>query len=158
MRLVSTALGAALAVGLAVPATAQGPVQLALVTPIQIVPESQGVTAFRFNLIYSVNQSVQYVDLGLINMTSGGASKGIQWAFVAINKGSFKGWQSALVSQSGSGEGLQWSTLNMSDDWHGLQLGLVNYAKRYHGVQVGLVNIIKEGGQFPIFPIVNWSK
>ena len=73
MRLVSTALGVALAVGLTVPATAQGPVQLALVTPIQIVPESQGVTAFRFNLIYSVNQSVQYVDLGFVNMTSGGA-------------------------------------------------------------------------------------
>jgi hypothetical protein len=31
------------------------------------------------------------------------------------------------------------------------------YAQRLHGVQIGLINIIKTGGQFPVFPIVNWS-
>jgi hypothetical protein len=41
---------------------------------------------------------------------------------------------------------------------NGLQLSVVNYAKQIHGVQVGLVKIIKEGGQSPIFPIVNWGK
>jgi len=25
------------------------------------------------------------------------------------------------------------------------------------GLQIGLVNIIRQGGQFPVFPIVNWS-
>ena len=156
MRINAPTVALALAI-LAAPAAAQGPIQIALFTPIQIVPQNKGVTAFRFNFIYSVNESVKYVDLGLINLTSGGASTGIQWALVAINKGSFNGWQSALVSQSGSGEGLQWSGLNMSDNWNGLQLGLINYAKRYHGVQVGLINIIKEGGAFPVFPIVNWA-
>ena len=174
MRVASAALSSALAIGLATPLVAQGkPIQLALFTPVQIVPENQSVTAVRLNLIYSVNRSVKYVDLGLVNMTSGGASTGLQWAVVAINKGPFTGWQSAFAavtqarfeglqtgvfSSAREGEGLQWSGVNMSDNWKGLQLGIVNYAKRTSGVQVGLVNIIKEGGQFPVFPIVNWGK
>ena len=40
---------------------------------------------------------------------------------------------------------------------NGVQLGLVNYAGTMHGLQIGLVNIIKQGGAFPVFPIVNWS-
>ena len=174
MRFASAALSSALAIGLATPLVAQDkPIQLSLFTPVQLVPEKQGVSAVRLNLIYSVNRSVQYVDLGLVNLTSGGASKGIQWAAVAINKGTFNGWQSGFAAvtqarfeglQTGvftsalEGQGLQWGGVNMSDHWSGLQLGIVNYAKRTSGVQVGLVNIIKEGGQFPIFPIVNWGK
>jgi hypothetical protein len=42
--------------------------------------------------------------------------------------------------------------------FNGLQISLVNYARRIDGVQVGLINIIKENGQFPVFPIVNWGK
>jgi len=99
---------------------------------VQLIPESQTVGVLRLNLIYSVNRSVQYVDLGLVNVTSGGASSGVQWAFVAINQGSFAGW-------------------------NGPQFGVVNYPQRLHGVQVGLVNIIREGGTFPVFPLVNWS-
>jgi hypothetical protein len=174
MRVAPAALSSVLAIGLATSLAAQGkPIQLSLFTPVQIVPEKEGVTAVRLNLIYSVNKSVQYVDLGLVNMTSGGFSSGIQWAAVAINKGPFTGWQSGLAAvtqarfkglQTGvfasalEGQGLQWGGVNLSDNWNGLQLGIVNYAKRTSGVQVGLVNIIKEGGQFPIFPIVNWGK
>ena len=143
---------------LAAPLAAQSPVQLALFTPIQIVPEKSSVGVVRLNFIYSVNQSVKYVDLGFVNVTKGAGSEGIQWAFVAINEGSFTGWQSAFVSVSKQGKGLQWSGLNMSDNWHGLQLGLVNYALQINGVQIGLINIIKKGGMFPVFPIVNWSK
>ena len=174
MRLGSAAVGLAIAIGLTQPLAAQqNPIQLALFTPIQIVPQTHGVSAVRLNLIYSVNQSVQYVDLGLVNVTNGGASKGIQWAAVAVNKGAFTGWQSGLaavtqgrfeglqtgfISMAHEGQGLQWSAVNMSDNWSGLQLAVVNYAKHTSGFQVGLVNIIKEGGQFPIFPIVNWGK
>ncbi len=162
-----------LATAVAMPAAAQEkPIQLALFTPVQIVPESQGVSAVRLNLIYSVNRSVKYVDLGLVNLTSGGPSAGVQWALVAINKGSFSGWQSAAAAvtqgpftglQSGwftsaqQGEGVQWGIVNTAASWNGLQFGLVNYTQRLHGLQIGLVNIIKTGGQFPVFPIVNWS-
>jgi len=163
----------ALFLAAALPLAAQDkPIQLALFNPVQLVPESQGVSALRLNLIYSVNQSVKYVDLGLVNVTNGGPSSGVQWALVAINRGAFTGWQNAAAAvtrgpftglQSGwytsaqQGEGVQWGAVNTAASWNGLQLGLVNYAQSLHGVQIGIVNIIKQGGQFPIFPIVNWS-
>ncbi len=163
----------ALAALAAAPLAAQEkPIQLALFNPVQIVPENEGVSVVRLNLIYSVNRSVKYVDLGLVNVTTGGTSSGVQWAAVGINKGSFTGWQAGAVSvtqgaftglqqgwftSAGQGEGLQWGLVNTATYWNGLQLGLVNYAQRLHGVQIGLVNIIKTGGQFPFFPIVNWS-
>ncbi len=165
---------AALAVVAAVPAAAQEkPIQIALVTPIQLVPESQGVGVIRLNFIYSVNKSVRYFDWGLVNMTSGGPSAGVQWAFISVNKGSFTGWQASLAAvtqgpfvglQSGlftssqQGQGVQWSAVNTSANWRGLQFGFVNYAKRISGIQIGLINIIQSGGQFPVFPIVNWGK
>jgi len=65
--------------------------------------------------------------------------------------------QPHLLAPSQEGEGVQWGVINTAASWNGLQLGLVNYAQRLHGVQVGLVNIIRSGGQFPVFPIVNWS-
>lgn len=167
---------AALSCGVAVamPLAAQEqPIQLALFTPVQLVPERQGVSVVRLNLLYSVNRSVKYVDLGLINVTSGGPSSGVQWAVVAVNQGSFTGWQAGYLAsvtsgpfvglQSGAftsarqGEGVQWGVVNTAASWNGLQFGLVNYAQRLHGVQVGLLNIIKHGGAFPVFPVVNWS-
>lgn len=168
----SLAAACVLACALAVPLAAQQPIQIALFTPVQIVPESQSVSVIRINFLYSVNRSVQYVDLGFVNLTSGGASQGVQWAAVAINKGSFTGWQAAAVAvtkgpfvglQSGwftsarQGEGVQWGVVNTAQSWNGLQFGLVNYTQRLHGVQIGVVNIIRQGGQFPVFPIVNWS-
>ncbi len=167
-------LGAlALAAVAAAPLAAQEkPIQLALFTPVQIVPENEGVSAVRLTLIYSANTSVKYFDWGLVATTTGGPSAGVQWAGVAINKGAFTGWQAAWVAitngpftglQSGvvtsakKGEGLQYGLVNTAAYWNGLQLGFVNYAQQLHGVQVGLINIIKTGGQFPVFPIVNWS-
>ena len=163
----------ALTAAVAAPLAAQEqPVQLSLFTPVQIVPESQGVSVLRLNLIYSANRSVKYFDWGLVNVTTGGASAGVQWALVAINKGSFTGWQATAGAvtqgqfkglQSGwftsakHGEGVQWGLVNTAEYWNGLQFGLVNYAQKLHGVQIGLINIIKTGGQFPVFPIVNWS-
>jgi hypothetical protein len=153
-------------------AAQQNPIQLALFTPVQLVPENQSVGVLRLNLIYSVNRSVQYVDLGFVNVTSGGASSGVQWAFVAINQGSFTGWQNATAAvtrgpflglQSGfftsarQGEGVQWGFVNTAASWNGLQVGVVNYTERLHGVQIGFVNIIRQGGAFPVFPLVNWA-
>jgi hypothetical protein len=47
--------------------------------------------------------------------------------------------------------------VNYAENMNGFQLGLVNYAQTAKGLQIGLVNIIRQGGQFPVFPIVNWS-
>jgi hypothetical protein len=163
----------ALVCAAATPLVAQDkPIQIALFTPVQIVPEHEGVGVLRLNFIYSVNRSVQYVDLGLVNVTSGGDSKGVQWAFVAINKGRFSGWQAGAVTvtqgqfvgfmdgwftSAQQGEGVQLGLVNTAASWNGLQLGIVNYTQHLHGVQIGLINIIKQGGALPVLPIVNWS-
>ncbi len=163
----------ALCAALAGPLAAQGkPIQVALVTPVQIVPQNEDVSGLRLNFIYSVNRSVKYVDLGLINVATGGESEGVEWALVAYNKGSFQGWQSGIAAvtrgsftglqtgwftSAGQGKGLQWGLVNTAQHWNGLQLGFVNYAQSLHGLQIGLINIIKTGGKFPVFPIVNWS-
>lgn len=173
MRILPGAALALLMSSLAAPLAAQdSPIQLSLFTPVQIVPKEKGVSAVRLNLIYSANTSVRYVDLGLVNVTTGGPSAGVQWALVAINQGSFSGWQNSAVSitegrfegfqsswynSAKSGAGFQLGVVNIASDWDGLQLGLVNYTQRLHGLQIGLINIIKQDGQFPVFPIVNWS-
>ena len=136
-----------------------GPIQLALFNPVQIVPEGSSVTAFRLNLIYSKNQSVTGLDLGLVNMCSGGTSKGLQWGAVGINYGSFIGWQGNwLVSIADDNmEGLQTGFYTRSGHAGGVQIGLLNMTDTMNGLQIGLLNFIKEGGFMPFFPIVNWS-
>jgi hypothetical protein len=166
-------LAALLLAGAASSARAQSPIQLSLFTPVQLVPATQAVQGLRLNLIYGTNTAVTGLDIGLVNMTTRGPSMGLQYGVANIVTGQFTGWQAGLVtimngSQTGlqtsvinmaeANEGLQWGGFNSSNQMNGLQLGLVNYARRIHGVQIGIVNIIKEGGQFPVFPIVNWGK
>ncbi len=91
-----------LAVLLASPATSRAesggkPISLGLVTPVQIVPENQGISGFRFSLIYGKNTFVNGFDLGLVNVTSGGL-EGVQWGFVSIVQGNAVGWQWNFVS------------------------------------------------------------
>ena len=65
----------------AVPATAQeSPVNLALFSPVQITAEDASVSAFRFSLLYGVNQDVTGLDLSLVGRTRGdglGVHRGI---------------------------------------------------------------------------------
>jgi len=134
------------------------PIQLSLVTPIQIFPETDDIAGIRLNLIYGRNVSVTGVDLGLINHCTGGVSKGFQHGLVSIVDADFVGWQYGGVNVArGDFEGLQWGFMNYAGYANGLQLGFVNYAERLQGLQIGLVNIIQQGGQFPVFPIINWS-
>ena len=140
-------------------ATAQeGPVQLALFNPVQILPENQSVAAFRFSLLYGKNASVTGLDLGLVNITTG-RQTGIQWGGVGIVEGDFTGWQGNFVSiGKGNFEGLQWSGVNYhTGHMKGLQISLVNYAATLKGVQLGFINIIGKGGFLPIFPFFNFS-
>jgi len=136
----------------------EGPIQLALFNPVQIVPENQSVSAFRFSLIYGKNAAVTGVDIGLVNFTSS-KQTGIQWGGVGVVEGGFVGWQANFVSVSnGNFEGLQWSSVNHhSGHFKGLQLALVNYAATMKGIQIGFINIIGKGGFLPIFPLFNFS-
>jgi len=134
------------------------PIQIALVTPIQIVPEDQPVAGFRFNLLYGRNSSVTGLDIGLINHSTAGLSQGVQFGCVGVVEADFKGLQNNFINLNrGEFEGVQWGFYNYAYRMNGFQLGFVNYAVNMKGIQIGFINIIKQNGAFPIFPIVNWS-
>lgn len=144
---------------IAAPVQAQNkPVQVSLVTPIQIFPEKYTITGIRLNLLYGRNVSVQGLDIGLVNHTTTGRFQGLQYGLVGLTDADFTGWQDCTVNVTRLRcEGFQFGLVNYAGNMSGLQLGFVNYAKEMKGLQIGLVNIIKQGGQFPVFPIVNWS-
>ena len=140
------------------PAAAEGPVNISLFPPVAIVKPTEGVSAFRLNLLYGKNTSVRVVDLGLVNSTTT-MSKGLQWGFVNYNEGSVSGLQLGLVSYNkGEASGFQWSGFNYAGTASGLQLAVVNYAEMLDGLQIGLLNIAKAGGMFPLMVIANWKK
>jgi hypothetical protein len=134
------------------------PIQLSLFNPIQIVPESESVSGFRFNLIYGKNANVTGLDLGLVNKSTG-MQEGIQWGGVNITDGGVTGWQSGFVNVSkGSSVGLQTGVVNHHQGhFQGLQFSVVNYAATLKGLQLGIINIIGEGGFLPAFPLFNFD-
>ncbi len=149
------------AVLLSAPASAQEnqrPFQLSLVTPIQIFPDNYSINGLRINLIYGRNASVVGLDWGLVNHTTTGLSQGLQLGMVNLDDADYTGLEYGFVNvTTGNAKGMQWGFINTAGFANGLQLGFINYAKTMKGLQIGLVNIIKQGGQFPVFPIVNWS-
>ncbi len=139
--------------------TAQSkPINIALFNPVQIFPESTSISGIRINLIYGKNVSMEGFDWGLVNSVGNGGVKGIQWGFINLNDGNFLGWQSGAVNINNNNvKGFQWGWFNKGNHVSGLQLGLINMAQSLYGIQIGLINFIETGGQFPVFPIVNWS-
>ena len=134
------------------------PIQLAFVAPIQIFSENTAIAGIRISLCYGRNTSVTGLDWGLINHTTRGKSMGVQFGFIGLADADYVGWQGNGINiTKGNVEGLQWGAVNYANYANGLQLGLVNYAVSMRGIQIGLINIIKQNGQFPVFPIVNWS-
>jgi hypothetical protein len=82
-----------------IPVQAQNrPIQVALVTPIQIFPEEDSISGIRLNLIYGRNGSVMGLDLGLVNHTTTGISKGVQFGFIGLVDSDFIGWQDNSVN------------------------------------------------------------
>jgi hypothetical protein len=145
--------------------------QLALFNPIQLRDESMSIFALRLSLIYGRNVSVQGLDVGLVNVSTGGSSVGLQWGLVGYNEGNFVGWQHNLVGvtkghfggfQSGcvnvmtEGEALQYGLVNVAQNVGGLQIGLVNFTQRMHGLQIGIINVIRQKEKMPVLPIINW--
>ena len=153
-------IAAAIALGLGNSAVAQGkPIQLALVNPIQIFDEQTSIAGLRFSLLYGKNTSVSGVDLGFVNFTTSGTSQGIELGFVGLNDENFIGLRlNAFVDLNrGNVEGAQFGFYNSGGFVNGVQIGFINNAESMKGLQIGLINIIRKGGQFPVFPIVNWS-
>ncbi len=154
-------------------ALADGPINLSLFSPIQIVKEDQSVTAFRFSLIYGKNVDMTGLDLSLVGVNTGnflgwssvgvgmveGNFTGVQNGWLAsMTGGNMQGLQVGAYTKSGMGSsGVQFGLLNTSDDFSGLQLGVVNIAETMRsGLQIGLINIIRNKEKLKIFPFVNW--
>jgi hypothetical protein len=133
-------------------------INVALFNPLQVFPESNSIEGLRLNFIYGKNVSMTGFDWGIANQVGDGGTKGVQWGFVNINSGNFVGWQSGAINlNSKDVKGFQWGWYNTGAHVNGFQLGIVNSAETLYGLQIGLINFIKTGGQFPVFPIVNWS-
>ncbi len=147
------------------------PFEFALVSPIQARSESDEISVFRLSLIYGRNVSVRGLDVGLVARSTGGTSKGLQYALVGIVDGDFVGWQNNGVSitrgtytglQTGAyteaarGEVVQFGLFNRARDVSGFQMGLINYADNLYGLQIGLINIISSKEAFGVLPLVNW--
>jgi hypothetical protein len=133
------------------------PINLSLVTPIQIFPDTDSIVGFRFSLLYGRNANFTGLDLGLVNHTTG-QFKGVQFGLVGIGEQGFLGWQDNVVNiTNGKMEGLQFGAVNYAEHARGVQLGLVNYAGTISGIQIGIVNIIRKGGMLPVMIIFNGS-
>lgn len=159
-RLIQTLVALTIAI-LALPSLSSAqtePINVALFDPIQIFPESHSIVGLRLNFIYGKNVSMVGLDWGLVNAVGTGGFTGLQWGLVNLTGGKTVGFQGGLVNLAKTDvEGFQYGWFNSGNHVSGFQLGLVNYAGSMKGLQIGLVNIIKTGGQFPVFPIVNWS-
>ena len=107
------------------------PIQLALFNPVQIVDENASITGLRINLLYGKNTSVTGLDWGLVNHSTSGVSKGVQFGIVGIVEADFMGWQDNFVNiTNGKFEGLQWGFVNTAGTVSGVQIGFVNYAAK----------------------------
>ncbi len=134
------------------------PINVALFNPIQIFPENNSIAGIRINIIYGKNISMSGLDWGLANHVGTGGFTGVQWGLINIDDGNVTGWQNGAINLSNRDvKGFQWGWFNTGKHVSGFQLGLVNMAESLYGLQIGLINFIKTGGQFPVFPIVNWS-
>ncbi len=134
------------------------PIQISLFPPIQLVSENEAIGGLRLSVLYGKNTTVSGLDIGLVSHATTGVSKGAQFGLVGIVDADFTGFQDTWVNVTkGKMEGFQWGVVNYAGHASGFQLGLVNYAMTMKGLQIGLLNFIKQGGQFPVFPIVNWS-
>lgn len=134
------------------------PVQLALINPVQVFPETTSVQGLRINLIYGVNANLQGFDWGLVNRVTH-ATKGLQagafpWGGVNIT-GDLKGLQ-----LGGIGGGVNIA----NGDTTGMQLlgilGGINKAKTLQGMQLaGIIGVnyaqTLKGGQVVGFIGVN---
>jgi hypothetical protein len=145
--------------------------ELSLAPGVQLRGEDSAIQILRLGL-FNKNVSVQGLDIGLVNQSTGGISKGLQLGLVSvvdgdfggaqanlvsIVEGEFNGFQVALYNKSGSGESFQLGLFNRAGDIDGFQVGLVNWAENMRGIQVGIINIISGKESFQFLPIVNWS-
>jgi hypothetical protein len=132
------------------------PIQLALVDPVQLVPDTQSVSGLRLTLIYSKNVDMTGFDYSFVATHTTRNFKGVQLAPVNIVGNDLRGLQWGWVGLVGGNvTGAQIGLFNKAKHVEGLQLGIVNMTGTIHGLQIGLVNMIEKGGWLPVMVIAN---
>lgn len=121
-------------------------VNLSVFTPVSLAKAEDAVTAFRLNLIYGRNTSVKFVDLGLFNHTTAGASLPTQSGTDSVTKGGMSGLLQlgAMNVNQRANCGIQAGAFNLtqSEIQAFLEVGAANISKRNALciVQAGAVN------------------
>jgi hypothetical protein len=132
------------------------PLQLALVAPIQLVPEDETIHGLRLNLIFGSNRNVSGVDIGLAHETTGNFS-GVGFGLASFIRGEGRGLQlNCIYSEATkSMSGAQVGIFNHAGTMHGVQIGLANFADDMTGIQIGLWNEIKNKETWNVLPLFN---
>ncbi|MEI6438489.1 MAG: hypothetical protein WCO69_07055 [Candidatus Omnitrophota bacterium] len=118
------------------------PFEVSLFHPLQLPNETFDVGIMRINLFYGVNETVHFIDLGVINKTRVDQG-GFQFGLANMVDGYFHGWQvGALNIVGGDCRGLQEGVFNsVHGDFTGWQAGAVNITGgNYTGLQTGVWN------------------
>ncbi|MBN1531063.1 MAG: hypothetical protein JXA20_00225 [Spirochaetes bacterium] len=140
------------------------PVQISLLNPLQVFPDTWGVLLLRVNLLYGYNTVVIGADVGAVNRSTqlygiqggilnivqgfdggiaGKSSGGLQAGLVNVDLVDFYGIQlGGLANGSLSLTGFQAAVINGAIDMEGFQAGGMNFAASGGGVQVALVNMV----------------
>lgn len=145
--------------------------QLSLVTPVQIFPETFAVSGLRINLIFGRNRALRGLDLGTVNEVTERV-EGVQ--LIGVNlAGDLAGLQiglfnSAATSEAGccqlgainilrgeDSQGTMLGLFNQADGLRGFQFGLINICNTLDGCQLGLINIILQSEALMFCPIFN---
>ena len=156
------------------PGSDMGPatgLQLALVVPAQIFPESFAVSGLRLNLIYGRNRALRGLDLGLFNEVTervegfqlgvgnlAGDLTGLQLGFFNSAASSEAGCcQLGVVNmlQGNESQGAMLGLFNMAGTMRGFQFGLINVCTTLDGCQLGVINIISQSDALIFCPIFN---
>ncbi len=145
--------------------------QLALIAPVQIFPDSYAVSGLRLNLIYGRNRALRGLDLGFFNEVAEGV-EGLQLGLGNL-AGNLSGLQigfynDAATSESGccqigainclrsdDAQGAMFGLFNMAQGMRGFQFGLINLATTLDGCQLGVINIISQSEALIFCPVFN---
>ncbi len=127
--------------------------QLAILYPIQLIPQSVEITGFRINALYGINRAMTGLDVGLVNHISK-QFIGLQAGGINIT-GDMYGLQVSAYNNAHEVRGAQLGVFNSSKKVIGLQIGLINSTDDLVGIQIGLLNFTNNREFLSMVPILN---
>jgi hypothetical protein len=129
------------------------PLQLAIVSPIQMVNPNTSITGLRLDIISGENVNVYGIDMGIINKVNR-TMAGIEIG--AINfTGNTYGFQLGAINLGNTNAIFQVGVFNVTGTVYGIQFGAINITQHLHGLQIGIINICRQGPGASLFPIIN---